>query len=107
MAWPRVISPGSTARHGRRYVIIPATQPVRPVVTDIVMPNISGVALAAALRATHPTLLVLFMSGHSGDELEERHLLGRHETFVQKPFETDDLVRHVHDMLRRQPAPHG
>lgn len=81
-----------------------ARSKIRLVLTDIVMPRMNGPALAKAVRASHPGLPILFMSGHTNDEIVHRQLLGPGEAFLQKPFATDDMVRQVQTMLRQDPA---
>jgi PAS domain S-box-containing protein len=68
-------------------------------VTDIVMPDISGVELAGRLRSTASGLKVLFMSGYSpavftGGEGDFD------DPLIQKPFERDDLLHMVRQVLQ-------
>jgi CheY-like chemotaxis protein len=67
--------------------------------TDVVMPHMSGPELADALRASRPALPVLFMSGYS-DEAFARHG-GRAGGVVllEKPFTRSELSRAVRDVL--------
>jgi len=73
-------------------------EPIGLLVTDIVMPGISGVELADALRARNPDLKVLFMSGYA--ERDSLRVLQAHEQFIPKPFLPDELFRHVNGFLR-------
>jgi CheY-like chemotaxis protein len=72
--------------------------PVDLLVTDIVMPGISGVQLADALRTRNANLKVLFMSGYA--ERDSLRVLQEHEQFIPKPFLPDELFRHVNGCLR-------
>ncbi|MGH2807565.1 MAG: PAS domain S-box protein [Actinomycetota bacterium] len=72
-------------------------------VTDIVMPDISGVELAGRLRSISPDLKVLFMSGYSpavftGGEGDFE------DPLIQKPFERDDLLHLIKQVLHTDPA---
>ena len=63
-------------------------------VTDILLPSMNGLGLAAALRDQLPGLPVLFISGFEGDRVagESAREAG---LFLQKPFRTDELIRSV------------
>ena len=67
--------------------------------TDVVMPDIGGRALAERLTALFPHLRVLFMSGYS-DEAVFRHGIIREGTaFIEKPFSQASLARKVREVL--------
>ncbi|HEV7587726.1 MAG TPA: response regulator, partial [Longimicrobium sp.] len=69
------------------------------VVTDLVMPRMSGRQLADVLARALPRLRVLFMSGYTDEALLR---LGVHEAsvdFLQKPFAPDELARKVREVL--------
>jgi two-component system cell cycle sensor histidine kinase/response regulator CckA len=67
-------------------------------VTDVVMPGMSGPELALQLTALRPDLKVLYMSGHA-DSAVARHHIGPDAPFIQKPFRSDALSRKVRDVL--------
>ena len=68
-------------------------------VVDVVMPEMDGRALGEWLRASYPGLPVLYMSGHTGDDLARRHLLAPQASILQKPFRPDDLVSRVQELV--------
>lgn len=68
-------------------------------VTDVIMPEISGRELALSLRASRPELRVLYMSGYTDDELDRHGLQGTTEQFIQKPFTPLGLARKVREIL--------
>jgi signal transduction histidine kinase/CheY-like chemotaxis protein len=66
--------------------------------TDVVMPGLSGLVLAELLRAKRPTLAVLYMSGHVGRAGEDASALSE-RTFLAKPFSPDQLLAKVEGLL--------
>jgi PAS domain S-box-containing protein len=71
------------------------------VLTDVLMPEMSGNELAATFTAEHPSLKVLFMSGYPADALEVRVHWRQPESFIAKPFSLGQLRRKVRDVLDR------
>jgi CheY-like chemotaxis protein len=67
-------------------------------ITDVVMPGISGRELATRLTALRPDVGVLYMSGYS-DDIVGRHGLDPGEPFLQKPFTAEELKDAVRNML--------
>jgi two-component system cell cycle sensor histidine kinase/response regulator CckA len=84
-------------------------QGVDAVVTDVVMPGMSGAELIGQLRARWPDLPVLFLSGYTGDEVKGELKSGSRQAFLQKPFSSDALAAAVEEMLSdvRPPATAG
>ncbi len=68
-------------------------------VTDLMMPNMSGRELAEALRLRKPDLLVLYISGYSDDLSIQEGLHSGLDTLLQKPFLPSELARKVRDVL--------
>lgn len=68
-------------------------------ITDLVLPVLSGRQLAARLRETRPDLPVVYMSGHTDDIVLRSGDLEKRATFLQKPFTTEALVRAVRELL--------
>lgn len=71
------------------------------VLTDIVMPRMTGRELAEHIRDRLPDLPVLFMSGYSGDEIVQRGLMPPGVPLIKKPFTPDTLEAAVRDRLDR------
>jgi CheY-like chemotaxis protein len=67
--------------------------------SDMVMPGITGADLAEKLRTRHPRLRVLLMSGYTEDALEDRNATAPGFAFIQKPFATADLLRRIRRLL--------
>ena len=75
---------------------------IQLVLTDIVMPLMSGIELTEQLRTAHPTARVLFMSGYSDRthaNSPRSHGDGPSISFIQKPFKPATLIRKVREVL--------
>jgi GAF domain-containing protein len=68
-------------------------------VTDVVMPQMSGPELARRMRPTHPAMRVLFMSGYTDDAIGQHGLLETETAYLQKPFTPSVLARKVREVL--------
>ena len=69
------------------------------VLSDMVMPQMSGPQLAEELRRLHPTLPVLFMSGYTEHAAVNQALLSPDLVFLSKPFTTATLLQKVNQAL--------
>jgi two-component system, cell cycle sensor histidine kinase and response regulator CckA len=74
-------------------------RPVDLLVTDVVMPEMSGVELAESLVELWPTLAVLCVSGHLDEGAMERHPLDPDADLLPKPFTPDQLGRRARHAL--------
>jgi two-component system, cell cycle sensor histidine kinase and response regulator CckA len=90
-----------TARHGRDALMIAGERQggIDLLLTDIVMPEMSGRELAETLLDHEPDLKVLYISGYNDDEVLQRGVRGREVPLMRKPFATEDLVRRVRSVL--------
>jgi two-component system cell cycle sensor histidine kinase/response regulator CckA len=77
------------ARHGRVHLLL----------LDVVMPGQNGRAVAEQLAARWPGLRVMFMSGHTDDEILRRGLMEPGLAFLSKPFSIERLAAAVRDVL--------
>ena len=68
-------------------------------VTDVVMPQMSGRELAERLAPLRPEMKVLYMSGYTDDEIIHRGILELDTAFMQKPFTPDQLLQKVRELL--------
>ena len=70
--------------------------------SDVVMPEMSGKTLADQLRSICPEAKVLFVSGYIGTAVVQEALADSGVAFLQKPFNPSDLVKKVRDVLDSQ-----
>jgi two-component system cell cycle sensor histidine kinase/response regulator CckA len=67
--------------------------------TDLVMPRMSGAELAEALAGEQPSMKVLFMTGHTDDALIEDRLVDGDVELIQKPFTSEVLLGRLRRLL--------
>ena len=66
--------------------------------TDVVMPSVSGPELAERMAASHPGLKVIYMSGYTGELMEASERL-KHGILIEKPFTRTALLNTLHKTL--------
>jgi two-component system cell cycle sensor histidine kinase/response regulator CckA len=69
-------------------------------VSDVIMPGMSGGELARQLRAMKPSLRVLFTSGYTADAIAQHGVLEEGTAFLEKPFTPEVLAQKVGEVLR-------
>jgi CheY-like chemotaxis protein len=67
--------------------------------TDVIMPGLSGKDLSVEVIALRPATKILFMSGYSHDVIVHQGVLEEGVSLIEKPFSSDDLLRRVRDLL--------
>jgi CheY-like chemotaxis protein len=73
---------------------------VDAIVSDVVMPHMTGTELLGRVQAYRPELPVILMSGYSADDLRARGLEQAPVPLLTKPFTQDELVAAVARLLR-------
>ncbi len=69
--------------------------------TDVVMPRMSGRELAEALTRLRPGLKVMFMSGYTDDAVVRHGVLAPSAAFIQKPFGPESLLARIREVMER------
>jgi nitrogen-specific signal transduction histidine kinase/CheY-like chemotaxis protein len=89
------------AGHGGEALLTCERHPglIHLMVTDVVMPQMSGRELAHRLTPLRPEMKVLYMSGYTEDALVQHGVADSSVAFLQKPFKPIELVRRVHAVL--------
>jgi PAS domain S-box-containing protein len=89
------------ARHGGEALLACERHPgpIHLMVTDVVMPQMSGRELADRLTPLRPEMKVLYMSGYTEDALVQHGVADLSVAFLQKPFRPIELARRVHALL--------
>ncbi len=71
--------------------------------TDVVMPDMSGVELAEHLKAVRPDLKVLYMSGYTDNAILHHGVIDPGVSFIQKPFNIGDMAAKIREVLDKKP----
>jgi two-component system, cell cycle sensor histidine kinase and response regulator CckA len=75
------------------------TDEIHLLLTDVVMPGISGRILADQLKQKRTDLKIVFMSGYTGQRFGEKEILEPGSLFLQKPFTRESLARKIREAL--------
>ncbi|HET9939892.1 MAG TPA: PAS domain S-box protein [Candidatus Eisenbacteria bacterium] len=74
-------------------------EPIHLLLTDVVMPRMSGAALAEGVRDRHPATRVVFMSGYTDEAVVRQAAAGGGIRFIQKPYKPEGLLRTIRAAL--------
>lgn len=97
----RVLSASSGAEALR--VAVEEADAIHLLITDVVMPEMSGPELTDRLRKSRPAIRVLYMSGYSDDEVLCRKGLPENSAFLQKPFTPQQFLEKARATLGAKP----
>jgi PAS domain S-box-containing protein len=90
------------AKHGEDALLVAERHnaPIHLIVTDVVMPNMSGTELFQLLRGWYPRMRVLFISGYAKSAIPPEALEeGKGASFLAKPFTIEQLLNEVQRMI--------
>ena len=89
------------ARNGRDALALieESTAEIDLLLTDVIMPVMSGPELVSCMRAIHPDLPALFMSGYTDDVLARHGFSSVNVDLLRKPFSPSELIRKVGEFL--------
>jgi len=80
--------------------------PIHLMLTDIVMPGMSGSELAKLLKPLYPEIRILYMSGYTDNAIVRHGALGKGVNYIQKPFTMEGLARKVREVLDKESDKH-
>ena len=75
------------------------TGEIHLILTDVVMPEMSGKELASQIEAARPGIKALFVSGFTSNAIIHHWVLDSSVFFLQKPFTADDLAHKVREVI--------
>lgn len=73
--------------------------PIQLLLTDVVMPGMTGWELARRIRRERPHIKVIHMSGYPDKSIQDNALVGEGFNFIEKPFSPEELARHIRRVL--------
>ena len=73
--------------------------PIHLLVTDIIMPQMSGPELARHMTIQRPGMKVLFLSGYANDSILEQNSIVSGGSFLQKPFSPETLTLKIREII--------
>ncbi len=107
-----ILNLGKTILENLGYTVLAAPTPghaihlvedhpgdIHLLITDVVMPEMNGRALAEKLLVFLPNLKCLYMSGYTADVIAHRGILEEGVNFIQKPFGSDEFAARVRQVL--------
>ena len=75
------------------------TEPIHLLLTDVVMPKMSGKELADLLSVQRPTTKILFMSGYTDETIGHHGILDEGINYINKPFSSESLLMKIREVL--------
>ena len=73
--------------------------PIDLVITNVIMPGLTGPQTVAKVTTIHPGAKALFISAYKQQELEEKMLIPPNVSFLRKPFSIEDLSQQARELL--------
>ncbi|MBW3630493.1 MAG: PAS domain S-box protein, partial [Gemmatimonadetes bacterium] len=83
------------------------TEPIHMLLTDVVMPGMSGRELADRLAPEYPQMSILYMSGYTDEAIVHHGVLDPGIALIEKPFTPEVLLRQVREILDAAPVGPG
>ncbi|MFO0589367.1 MAG: PAS domain S-box protein [Polyangiaceae bacterium] len=78
--------------------------PIHLLLTDVVMPEMGGRAVADAIRERRPATRVMYMSGYMDDAIVRHGIEAARDAFLRKPFTPQELIQRIREVLDAPPV---
>ena len=91
-------NPENALRIGKKH-----NRPIHLLLTDVIMPGMSGADLARLLKKERANLKIIFMSGYTDDTISLHGLLDPKVNFIQKPFTKQTLGKKLREIIDGNP----
>lgn len=78
-------------------------QPIDCVVTDVIMPGMSGRQLVEEISTLRPGIRALYMSGYTSDVIAPHGVLDEGASFIQKPFDMNAIHQKIQEVMNSSP----
>lgn len=101
----RVLQAGSGGEAIRLFISY--KEPIHLLITDVVMPMLSGKDVADQIKSVHPETRVLYMSGYTDEAIVDHGIVDADIEFIQKPFTERALTRKIREVLDTESSPGG
>ena len=96
-----------TAHDGEEALLIAERhkEPIDLMITDVVMPQMSGHELVERLAPLRPDMSVLYMSGYDDKMVADHGPADGYRHFLQKPFHPNDVANKIREILDKEMSP--
>jgi DNA-binding response OmpR family regulator len=78
--------------------------PIDLLLTDVILPGISGRDMAALLQISRPSMKVIYMSGYTDEFIAEHGIMDPQIVLLEKPFRMSALLQNIREVLDRPAA---
>lgn len=94
----------TAVQDGQQALTLLAGQPFDVLVTDIVMPNVDGIALALQATQQYPSLRIIMISGYAQERMRAHNLDALVHQIIAKPFSLEEICEAVQKVIPPQRA---
>ena len=85
-------------------ICVGITTPIHLLLTDLILPRMTGRELAERIASLRPSVKTLFMSGYTDDAVLKHGVLDSRNAFLQKPFSMESMLQKIREVLGQAAA---